>query len=174
MTRTPRPTRLEPEAEPALSARAGKTAPKTVAAKKPKAGASKPKKAAPKPAPMPAPPGEVLCEVRWTRAAPEAGRIALSRLASGRFGASVDLPGWEKVTREAADLETLIGWLEALELPRALIAAPAAAAGGACLAEDRLEDLLMQAARQALREKFDQLRGEALAGWSEIQAKESP
>lgn len=147
----------------------GAASPKRTAQRKAKAGA-----AAEASAPLSsgaAETGELLCDLCWERGAPAAGQILLCREAGGRFSASVALPGMRAFEARAADLQTLIGWLEALEPPGC---PPGAVVEGAaeCLAEDRLEDLLVLAARRALQDKFDQLRGEALALWSDIEGKD--
>ncbi|ETD81814.1 hypothetical protein ACTTAF_05110 [Rhodobacter capsulatus] len=119
----------------------------------------------------PAEAAEVLCALCWDRTDPAAGQILLCRDAAGGFAGSVVLPGMQAMQRRAEDLATLICWLEALQAP----ARPPGVEAGCsaeCLAEDRLEDLLLLAANRALQDKFDQLRGEALALWSDIEGKD--
>ncbi len=114
---------------------------------------------------------DVLCDLCWDRSNPASGQILLRREAKGRFSGSVVLPGMTELHRRAEDLETLIDWLEGLEAPERATGVEADGATD-CLAEDRLEDLLVLAARRALQDKFDQLRGDALALWSDIEEKD--
>ena len=114
---------------------------------------------------------EILCDLCWDRADPAAGQILLRREATGHFVGSVVLPGMREMHRRAGDVTTLIGWLEDLQAPGRPLGVAVDGTEG-CLAEDRLEDLLLLAASRALQDKFDQLRGDALALWSDIEGKD--
>lgn len=117
--------------------------------------------------------GAAIAITSWGPA-PKAGvvrgeieEIVLWRLSPTGYAASVSMAGVSKLRHEAADVSTLIGWLEALERPP--LHRPDPAGRETRLADDRLEELLVQAGQQAARERFDLLRGEALAQWSEIE-----
>lgn len=170
MTKKPRrsaPEAEKPPAKPRFSPVASGTADHAGA----KSNRPRADRAGPADAEIPA--GAAIAVTSWDgarragNARGEAEEIVLWRLSPAGYAASVSMSGVGRAHQEAADVATLMGWLEAMERPT--VEQPDMAGQETRLAEDRLEELLVLAGQQAARERFDLLRGEALAQWSEIE-----